>query len=305
MKEYSLIPLAGQAGLRLDIFILDFSQKNNLGYSRTFIQKLIQEGRVALKGEAILKPHYKIKPGDAFKVTVEDKKSGGLEAEAIPLDIIYEDEDIAVINKDAGMVVHPAPGNYEHTLVNAILYRIKRLSDINPARPGIVHRLDKETSGILVVAKNNPSHLALARQFAQHSIVRKYVAIVKGRVEFDENVIDLPIGRHPVRRKDMAVGFSEKTKYAKTHYRLLKRAKQFSLLELKPFTGRTHQLRVHLSFIGHPIIGDTKYGKDTVFGRLALHAKYLGFIHPSSKKFVEFSCAIPDEFNQFMDKNKS
>jgi 23S rRNA pseudouridine1911/1915/1917 synthase len=305
MKEYSLIPTSEQVGMRLDIFILDFSQKNNLGYSRTFIQKLIQEGKVGLKGEVILKPHYKIKAGDDLKVSVEDKLPCELEAENIALDVIYEDEDIAVINKDAGLVVHPAPGNYEHTLVNALLYRIKKLSDINPDRPGIVHRLDKDTSGILVVAKNNSSHLALAKQFAQHSIVRKYVAIVKGRVEFDENTIELPIGRHPVRRKDMAVGFSEKTRYAKTHYRLLKRAKEFSLLELKPFTGRTHQLRVHLSFIGHPIIGDVKYGKDTVFRRLALHAQYLGFIHPSSNKFVEFSCEIPDEFAQFMNKNKS
>ena len=163
MKEYSLIPSAEQAGMRLDIFILDFCQKNNLGYSRTFIQKLIQERKVTFKGKVILKPHYKIKTKDVLKVSVEDKLPCELEAENIALDVIYEDEDIAVINKDAGLVVHPAPGNYEHTLVNALLYRIKRLSDINPARPGIVHRLDKETSGILVVAKNNLSHLALAR----------------------------------------------------------------------------------------------------------------------------------------------
>jgi 23S rRNA pseudouridine1911/1915/1917 synthase len=200
--------------------------------------------------------------------------------------------------------VHPAPGNYEHTLVNALLYHFKQLSNINPLRPGIVHRLDKETSGLLVIAKNNAAHLALAAQFAKHSIKRKYIAVVRGRVEFDENVIELPIVRHPVKRENMSVGFGKNSKYAKTYYRTLKRGDDFSLLELEPFTGRTHQLRVHLAFLGHPILGDTKYARYDNFKRLALHAQSIGFMHPRSAKFVEFSCKPPKEFMQFI-KNKS
>jgi 23S rRNA pseudouridine1911/1915/1917 synthase len=305
MQEYNLIVSAQDAGKRMDLFILEFCQKNNLGCSRTFIQKLIQDGKVTLAGSVASKPHYKIKLQDELRIVIDERKADEVMPEDIALDVIYEDEDLAVINKSAGLVVHPAPGNYEHTLVNALLYRFKNLSSINPGRPGIVHRLDKETSGIMVVAKNNPAHLSLAKQFAEHSILRKYIAIVKGRVEFDENVIELPIGRHPLKRKNMAVIFSGSTRYAKTRYRLLKRVARFSLLELEPFTGRTHQLRVHLAFIGHPILGDEKYGKNNEFERLTLHAQYLGFIHPSSKKFVEFSCEVPEEFAQFMNKNKS
>ena len=201
--------------------------------------------------------------------------------------------------------MHPAPGNYEHTLVNALLHHFKNLSDINPQRPGIVHRLDKETSGLIVVAKNNSSHLTLAAQFAKHSIKRKYIALVRGRVEFDENVIEVPIGRHPLKRKNMAVSFKENAKQAKTRYRTLKRGEDFSLLELEPFTGRTHQLRVHLAFIGHPILGDSKYGPGNKFSRMALHAKYLGFLHPKTGKFMEFSSETPKEFKEFVIKNMS
>jgi 23S rRNA pseudouridine1911/1915/1917 synthase len=165
-----------------------------------------------------------------------------------------------------------------------------------------VHRLDKETSGLLVIAKNNFSHLALSSQFAKHSIQRKYIALVKGKMEFDENVIELPVARHPIRRKAMSVSFKQGAKYARTYYRTLKRTKEFSLLELKPFTGRTHQLRVHLAFLGHPILGDTKYGKNNEFARLALHAQSIGFTHPRTKKFVEFSSHIPKEFTEFINK---
>ncbi|MDI6606110.1 MAG: RluA family pseudouridine synthase, partial [Candidatus Omnitrophota bacterium] len=166
--------------------------------------------------------------------------------------------------------------------------------------PGVVHRLDKETSGLLVIAKNNFTHLALAKQFARHSIKRKYIAVVKGRVEFDENVIELPIGRHPLKRKNMSVGFGKKTKPAMTKYRTLKRGAESSLLGLEPFTGRTHQLRVHLAFIGHPILGDDKYGKSNhAFSRMALHAQSIGFIHPRTKKFMEFSSEVPKEFEEF------
>jgi len=303
MQEYILKVTPEDKDKRLDIFLLDFFKEKESGFSRTYIQKLIREGRVALEGQDDLKSHYKIKAGDRIKVIIEDKASGELSGEKIPLDIVYEDKDLAVINKQPGLVVHPAPGNYEHTLVNALIYHIKNLSDINPNRPGIVHRLDKDTSGLLVIAKNNVAHLGLAKQFAKHTIARKYVALVKGIMEFDEGVIDLPIGRHPVKRKNMSVNFSEHTKEAKTYYRTLKRGKNFSLLELRPFTGRTHQLRVHLEFLGHPILGDTKYGKNNEFIRLALHALSIGFTHPASGKFIEFSSSMPKEFTEFLDEN--
>ena len=305
MQEFRLKILPQDAGKRIDLFLREFFKNRNLGISRTSIQRLILEGKVISENLNKIKPHHKVKASEAIKVIIEDKKTNKLLAENIPLEIIYEDKDLAIINKQPGLVVHPAPGNYEHTLVNALLYHFKNLSDINPQRPGIVHRLDKETSGLLVIAKNNFSHLDLAGQFAKHTIQRRYIALVKGNMEFDEHVIELPIGRDPVKRKNMSVGFGHKTKYAKTYYRTLKRTKNFSLLELAPFTGRTHQLRVHLAFLGHPILGDTKYGKNNDSKRLALHAKHIGFIHPRTKKLVDFSCPTPKEFLQFINKNKN
>lgn len=305
MREYTLRVSPQQEGRRLDLFLIDFSKENSLGLSRTAAKKLILEGGITHVRLAGLKPHYKIKAHDEFKLCIADKKKQLLQPEAIPLDIVYEDEDLAIIDKQAGLVVHPAPGNYEHTLVNALLFRLDGLSDINPQRPGIVHRLDKETSGLLVVAKNNPAHLALVEQFSAHTIQRKYIAVVKGRMEFDENIIDLPISRHPTKRKNMCVGFTDKSKYAKTHYRTLKRAKDYSLLELKPYTGRTHQLRVHLAFLGHPILGDVKYGRNNEFKRLALHAEYLCFSHPRTGKPIDFFSPAPKEFLRLFSKHHS
>ena len=337
MQEYNLKVLPEEAGLRLDILISNFSKNNRFGFSRTFIKGLISKGKVYAGEAALIKPHYKVKEGTEIKFSVEAKKNDAIKAEDIKLDIVYEDSDLAVINKPAGLVMHPAPGNYEHTLVNALKNIFKSLSDINPDRPGIVHRLDKGTSGLLVIAKNNASHLCLGRQFAEHSVKKEYWAIVKGRMEFDENVIDAPIARHSFKRKNMAVNFSSKAKEAKTYYRTLKRCGDFSFLELRPFTGRTHQLRVHLDFIGHPILGDDKYGKQnkftllqttgrkavvwpplaiakatgrekkdkvpvTGFTRLALHAKTLGFTHPKTGKFMEFSASLPQEFTDFLNK---
>ena len=207
MQEYVLKVEQQDANMRLDLFLMEFSTKKNLGLSRTFIQRLISEGKVTVNNSNLInpalackggiKPHFKPKTGDEIRIRILDKKPSILKAEEIPLDIIYEDDDLAIINKYSGLVVHPAPGNYEHTLVNALLHHFKKLSDISPQRPGIVHRLDKETSGLLVIAKNNTAHLALAKQFAKHSIKRKYIALVKGKMEFDENIIELPIGRHP------------------------------------------------------------------------------------------------------------
>jgi len=288
---------------RLDLFLTDYALRNNLGLSRTNIQKLIHEGKVFLNSRLINKPHHKLNPLDELQVFLPEKEKTEFLPEEIPLDIVYEDDDLLVINKQAGLVVHPAPGNLQHTLVNALLGRLTLLSDINKTRPGIVHRLDKETSGLLVIAKNNASHLKLVKQFAQHTIQRKYIAIVYGRVEFDEDVIEAPIGRHPLKRKNMAVSFTRNTKYAKTFYKTLKRSKNFSLLELKPFTGRTHQLRVHLAYLGYPILGDAKYGKQGNFSRLALHAQEIGFIHPSTNKLIQFTSKLPVEFQEFVKKN--
>ena len=289
--------------MRLDLLLTDYALRNNLGLSRTNIQKLIQEGKVFLNSQIVNKPHYKLKLNDLLQVFLPEKEKTEFLPEQISLDIVYEDKEILVINKQAGLVVHPAPGNRQHTLVNALLGRSTPLSDINKNRPGIVHRLDKETSGLLVIAKNNASHLNLVKQFAQHSIQRKYIAIVCGRVEFDEDVIEAPIGRHPLKRKNMAVSFTQNTKYAKSSYKTLKRSEDFSLLELTPFTGRTHQLRVHLAYLGHPILGDTKYGRKDNFSRLALHAQEISFIHPSTGKLMHFTSKIPSEFQEFVKKN--
>jgi 23S rRNA pseudouridine1911/1915/1917 synthase len=303
MAELFLEVLADQAKRRLDLLLTDYALSNNLGLSRTNIQKLIREGRVCLNSQLINKPHHKVNSGDQIQVILSEQVKVNFLPEEIPLEIVYEDNDLLVINKQPGLVVHPAPGNREHTLVNALLGCGTQLSDINKNRPGIVHRLDKETSGLLVVAKNNASHLKLVKQFAQHSIERKYIAIVNGRVEFDEDVIEAPIGRHPLKRKNMAVSFAPNTKYAKTHYRTLKRSNDFSLLELRPFTGRTHQLRVHLAHLGHPILGDAKYGKNNIFPRLALHALEIGFIHPATNKPIHFTSKIPPEFQSFIKKH--
>jgi len=303
MKEYGFIVLPDEIKLRLDILLSHFSKNNRLGLSRTSIKELILKGKVYVGELAVTKPHYKVKTGDRITFSFEAKKAGLIKAEDIKLDIVYEDNDLAVINKPSGLVVHPAPGNYEHTLVNALKNIFLSLSDINPDRPGIVHRLDKETSGLLIIAKNNPSHLELARQFSSHIIKKEYIAIVKGRMEFDEGVIEAPIARHLFKRKNMAVNFSGKAKDAKTYYRTIKRYKDFSLLSLEPFTGRTHQLRVHLDFIGHPILGDDKYGRNNEFSRLALHAKKIKFVHPKTGKFVEVSAPIPREFRELLNKS--
>ena len=294
---------AEEIKMRLDLLLADYALRNNLGLSRCNIQKFIRQGRVFLNTKVIKKPHQKMNLRDQVKVILPEKEKSEVMPEKIPLEIVYEDKDVLVINKPSGLVVHPAPGNQEHTLVNALLGRPVELSDINKNRPGIVHRLDKETSGLLVVAKNNASHLNLVKQFSQHSIQRKYIAIVCGRVEFDEDVIEASIGRHPLKRKNMAVSFTQKSKYAKTFYKTLKRSKDYSLLELKPFTGRTHQLRVHLAHLGYPILGDTKYGKKNNFPRLALHAREIGFMHPATNKLMHFTSKIPAEFEDFIKNN--
>lgn len=283
------------AGKRFDVCVHAYAHENRLGLSRTGVQKLIAEGAITAGGAAV-KAHDKVKGGEVVTLRIPAPAVSGIAAQEIPLKVIYEDADILVIDKQPGLVVHPAPGNPDRTLVNALLHRFKELSSVNPGRPGIVHRLDKETSGVLVVAKTNEAHLHLAQQFADHSIMRRYVAVVKGVVRFDEDVIEVPIGRHPQKRTHMAAGLGTDARFARTRYRVLKRGAAMTLVELEPFTGRTHQLRVHMAFTGHPVMGDPQYGQHNPFPRLALHAKSLGFIHPRTNEFVEFSSPVPDVF---------
>lgn len=289
MEKFSLKVEEDGNNLRLDVYLAKAVSEK---YSRTFFQHLILSGKVKVN-EKNVKPHHKVNIGDLVSGEIVVEEKSAIKPENIPLNIVYEDEDLMVINKPAGMVVHPAPGNYSGTLVNALLFYCKNLSSLNsPLRPGIVHRLDKDTSGLMLVAKNNAAHKNLAKQFLEHSIKRQYIALVQGVVQFDEGAVDLPLGRSPRDREKIAVSF-HKSRAAKTIYRVLKRGKDKTLLELTPHTGRTHQLRVHLAYLGHPILGDCKYGDKNSFSRLALHARSIGFIHPRTNKFIEFNSEIP------------
>jgi 23S rRNA pseudouridine1911/1915/1917 synthase len=310
MPEFTLVVPPEQAGARLDVFLAGRFASQGPCLSRSAIKKIILDGGVFSGVTARNLPHYKVRAQERLLVRVPEKRQGRPAAEDLPLQVVYEDDCLAVVEKPAGMVVHPAPGNPEHTLVNALLFCFQALSDVNPGRPGIVHRLDKEASGLLVVAKDNSSHLNLAKQFACHSVKRKYLALVKGEMEFDQRVIEAPVARHPLRRQDMAVSFSANSRYAKTYCRTLRRGKDYSLVELELFTGRTHQIRVHLKFIGHPVLGDAKYGgapaslvRKYALKRLCLHAAYLGFSHPATGKFVEFSSPLPKGFEALLKWN--
>ncbi len=281
--------------MRLDLFLKDFEPD----CSRTQIQSLISSGHVSVN-DACVKPHYKLKKGDQVAWSLTQESSCGLSAENIPLTVLYEDHDVIVLDKPSGLVVHPGAGNLEHTLVNALLFHTKELSSLNQERPGIVHRLDKDTSGVMVVAKNNHAHLELAKQFKKHSIERRYIALVSGQVEFEEGIIDVPLKRHILDRKKMSVSFSKEAKTAHTFYRVLKRFASFTAVALFPKTGRTHQLRVHLAYLGHPILGDMTYGKNKNFPRLALHAKNLGFYHPATGEFIKFESVLPEEMREVL-----
>jgi len=285
-------------GQRLDVFLAD-----NLSgkFSRSFIQRLISEGSVTLNGMAV-KPHHKINAGDSIKVVIPEAKPYSVKGEKIPLDIVYEDEYLLVVNKRHDMVVHPAPGNYTGTLVNALLGHCTDLSGIGGVmKPGIVHRLDKGTSGLLVVAKTDEVHRALAKQFKDKTTARVYLALVRGVVELDNGIIELPIGRSVHDRKKMAVKF-EDARDAKTQYKVLKRFKDFTLLELRLATGRTHQIRVHMSHIGHPVLGDDKYGTRGIFSHPVLHAARLGFVHPVTEKYMEFESAMPEDMKKLIQE---
>ena len=277
------------AGSRIDLFL---AAKISEGYSRTAIQRIICEGGVLLNNLPV-KPCHKVTLGGSVRIILPEAKSSQLIPEDIDFKIVYEDGDILVIDKPSGLVVHPGSAIKQGTLVNGLIRYTADLSNINPSRPGIVHRLDKDTSGLMVIAKNNPAHLYLIKQFARQRIKKKYLALVQGVVELDEGIIDLPIGRHKKDFRRQAVSFIH-SKKAVTRYRVLKRSKEATFLELLPRTGRTHQLRVHLAYIGYPILGDVKYGKKTNFPRLALHAAELGFFHPKDNKLVTFSSPLPE-----------
>jgi 23S rRNA pseudouridine1911/1915/1917 synthase len=269
--------------------------------SRSQIQRWIAQGRVR-SADMPLKASHRIKPGEILEIAVPPipTEPSSILPEPIPLSIIYEDEHILVVDKPAGMVVHPAPGHPTGTLVNALLSYVNRLSQVaGPLKPGIVHRLDKETSGLLVVAKDDTSHRALARQFAERLVLRQYLAVVKGQVASDEGTIQIPIGRHPIHRQRMSVRW-EGGRDACTRYRVLRRFLQASLLELSLHTGRTHQVRVHLAALGHPLLGDRRYGVHGGCPRQALHAHRLGFIHPATDRWMVFHAPLPPDLDQFI-----
>ncbi|MBQ5695074.1 MAG: RluA family pseudouridine synthase [Clostridium sp.] len=272
--------------------------------SRSFIQGLIDEEKVKANGK-IIKSNYKIKRNDFIEVEMPEPVELNVSPEKMNLDILYEDEDVLVVNKDKGVVVHPAPGNYTGTLVNGILYHCTDLSGINGViRPGIVHRIDKDTSGVLVIAKNDEAHNGLAEQFKEHSIKREYYALVEGKFSNPKGTIDKPISRDKKERIKMAINSDGKR--AVTHYEVLEQYdKGVSLVKCTLETGRTHQIRVHMASIGHPLVGDLVYGykrqKFNIEGQ-ALHAKVLGFIHPRTKKYIEFTSELPEYFKDLLEK---
>jgi 23S rRNA pseudouridine1911/1915/1917 synthase len=300
-KQFEFIISDKQKGERIDHFIA--SQKK-VGLTRSQVKKLIDDGYLEVNKEAP-RPSYKLKQDDWIILTVPTPKKLEVLPENIALDIIYEDSDLIVINKPRGMVVHPAAGNYSGTLVNALLYHCKDLSGIGGVlRPGIVHRLDKNTSGAIVVAKNDFSHQSLAKQFKERRITKRYIAPVHGEVKEEEGVIDSQIGRHPKHRKKMAVT-KDGGREAISEFRIIERFKDYSLVEVSLKTGRTHQIRVHLTSMGHSIVGDPTYGhrkeEFNVSGQL-LHAQTLGFKHPRTGEYKEFVAKIPEDMKEVLRK---
>lgn len=273
--------------------------------SRSYIQKLLKDGNIRVN-DKIVKTNYKAAEGDEILVSVPDPEVPDILPENIPLDILYEDDDILVVNKPKGMVVHPSPGHYEHTLVNAILYHCgDRLSGINGVmRPGIVHRIDMDTTGSLLVCKNDRAHQILAGQLKEHSITRRYRAVVHGNIKEDSGTVDAPIGRHPSDRKKMSTK-AVHARNAVTHYRVIERFGNYTYIECELETGRTHQIRVHMSSISHPIVGDAVYGPAKCPFKLegqTLHAKTLGIRHPSTGEYMEFDAPLPAYFEELLTK---
>lgn len=290
-----------EAGERIDKFVTETIDEE-AGLSRSQIQQWIKNGDVTVNGKAV-KPNYKLAADDIVALTVPEPVDVNIAPEPIPLDIVYEDADVIVVNKPRGMVVHPAPGHYSGTLVNALLHHCRDLSGINGVlRPGIVHRIDKDTSGLIMAAKNDKAHVSLAEQLKAHSVTRKYTAVVHGNVAHDQGTIDAPIGRDPNDRKKYTVT-DKNGKHAVTHFLVLDRLADYSVLQLKLETGRTHQIRVHMKYIDHPLVGDPMYGrsKGNPIDGQALHAGTLGFVHPSSASYMEFSADLPNDMLHLLD----
>jgi len=305
MEKNYLPTSISDEGKRIDVFV---AERETI--TRSAAQKLINNGKIDVNGNTVDK-NYRIRSGDTVGIEYPEPVPSELEARDIPLDIVYEDSDLAVINKPKGLVVHPAAGHYDDTLVNALLYHCKdELSTINgEARPGIVHRIDRDTSGLIVVAKNDAAHVSLAEQISSHSFERRYRAVIIGRLRSEEGSVDAPIGRSPNDRKKMAVVNGGKN--AVTHYKVLREYNGFSYIELQLETGRTHQIRVHMAHIGHPVLGDGVYGNgknkfelrnnDILCGQ-CLHAATISFRHPKSGEFMHFESELPEYFKAILDK---
>ena len=302
MAEWIEMTVGENVGIRLDKYLAD----QLTDYTRSFIQKQIEQEGVKVNNQ-IVNSKYKVKSGDQIEVCIPDPIDVDIVAEDIPIDIVYEDEDVMVINKPQDMVVHPAPGNYTGTLVNGLLFHCKdKLSGINgEIRPGIVHRIDKDTSGLLMIAKNDRAHLGLSEMLKTHDITRKYHAIVHGNFKEDEGTVELPIARSPQDRKKMAI--VQGGREAKTDYRVIERFKNYTHIELTLHTGRTHQIRVHMKAIGHPLLGDPVYGPSkSLFGldKQMLHAKVLGFKQPITGEDLYFESELPEYFTRVIDRLK-
>ena len=301
-EEFKAEYTPGEEILRIDRFLGSRLEQ----VSRSYLQKLVKDGAVLVNGKPV-KSSYKVENGDRIRLEIPDAVEPEIEAEAMELDILYEDSDIILINKPKGMVVHPAAGHYSGTLVNGLMAHCKNeLSGINGVmRPGIVHRIDMDTTGVLIVCKNDKAHNAIAEQLKVHSITRKYYAIVHGVLKADTGTVNAPIGRHPVDRKKMSIN-EKNGKEAVTHYRVLRRFRQFTFVECQLETGRTHQIRVHMASIGHPLLGDQVYGPAKVpFSGLqgqTLHAGVLGIIHPSTGEYMEFTAPLPAYFEALLKK---
>ncbi len=296
-KNYSFV--ADKPGVRLDKFVGDRCPE----LSRTHAQKLIADGCITVNGQAV-KASLRLSPGDSVNITILPPPPSPLSPEKIPLHIIYEDDDLLVVDKPAGLAVHPAPGHPGHTLVNAILSHYPHLADIGDSpRPGIVHRLDKDTSGVMLVAKNRVAQANLSEQFRGHTVVKAYLALVRGKLTPENGIIEAAIGRDPRHRQRMAV--VSRGREARTEYRVIRYLDGFTLLEVMPATGRTHQIRVHLAAIGFPVVGDATYGvKSPHLSRQFLHACKLGFNLPSTGEYVEFESELPPDLEQALEAFK-
>ena len=305
MEIYDYTVEKEESGIRIDRYLAE----KDSGLSRSFLQKLLKEGQITV-GEKAAKSNYKVRENDRIHLEIPDSSEPDIIPEDIPLDILYEDEDVLIVNKPKGMVVHPSAGHYSGTLVNAIMYHCKdSLSGINgQIRPGIVHRIDMDTTGSLIVCKNDESHVNIAEQIKEHTVNRIYVGIVCGNITEDEGTIEGAIGRHPVDRKKMAIN-EKNGKPAITHYKVLERFGNYTYMQFQLETGRTHQIRVHMASIGHPLLGDTLYSSGrSPFKHLqgqTLHAKTIGFVHPKSGEYMEFSAPLPEYFDNLLKLLKS